>query len=170
MPAKGYKLSEDAKRRISAALTGRPGHPQSEETRQKISLARKGRQWSDETRLRYSKTARDGRRKGANHPGWKGGRKRHLAGYIQIWVPGHPRANSRGYVLEHLVVWEQYTGKPIPKGYSIHHLNGSRDDNRFENLAMMRAGEHIHQGIIYRRRILELEKQVRELQQLKLAI
>ena len=41
---KGIRLSEEAKRKISESLTGRPGHKHSEDTKKKISEARR-RYW-----------------------------------------------------------------------------------------------------------------------------
>lgn len=44
----------DARSKISVARKGRPGHPQSEETRAKISRAGKGRKHSEETKAKIS--------------------------------------------------------------------------------------------------------------------
>jgi len=101
---------------------------------------------------------------GADHPSWKGGKyKPNDAGYIQLWIPEHPRANSRHYVLEHIVVWEEYHHKTLPRGYVIHHLNGIKNDNRPENLVAMKKAEHIHQGEPYKKRIRQLEIENRQL-------
>jgi hypothetical protein len=75
--------------------------------------------------------------------GWKGGRVNDGKGYVRIWCPNHPRAVSfssnpkKRYVYEHILNWEKANGKPIPKGYIVHHLNGIRNDNRPENLAVL---------------------------------
>lgn len=63
-------------------------------------------------------------------------------GYVQIYAPDHPRADSCGRVLEHIVVFEMATGITVPTNCSIHHLNGNKQDNRIENLCMMENGAH----------------------------
>lgn len=42
----------------------------------------------------------------------------------------------------HRAVWKAANGA-IPKGFHVHHLNGDRFDNRIENLACIRAGDHM---------------------------
>jgi hypothetical protein len=63
-------------------------------------------------------------------------------GYNLIFQPDHNRADTRGYVLEHIIVFEQETGISVPEGCCIHHLNGIKDDNRIENLCMMTHSAH----------------------------
>ncbi len=63
-------------------------------------------------------------------------------GYVLVHCPQHPRADSQGRVFEHIVVWEQYYHCQIKPGYSIHHINGIKDDNRIENLQLLSFGEH----------------------------
>jgi len=69
-----------------------------------------------------------------------------------------------GYVAEHLLVWEKANNKPLLKGYSIHHLNGIKDDNRPENLVAMKHGEHVHQTEPFIKRIKELEDELSKMQ------
>ncbi len=73
-------------------------------------------------------------KKREKHPNWKGGRITDNDGYIKVRFPKHPRSDSGGYVLEHILVAEQALGEYIPKGHVIHHINGNRSDNRIENL------------------------------------
>lgn len=81
------------------------------------------------------------REKGAN---WRGGRRKTSKGYIQIMFPEHKRADSGGYVMEHIVVFERETGIEVPMTCSVHHINGNKSDNRIENLCMMTNGAHTH--------------------------
>lgn len=72
--------------------------------------------------------------KGANHPGWKGGKIVDFDGYVLIHSPGHPKANSGGYVREHILIIEKALGKFMPAKSQGHHHNGKKSDNRHENL------------------------------------
>ena len=81
-------------------------------------------------------------KKGEKASNWKGGTKTTRAGYRQILCPEHPRADSCGYVMEHILIWEQATGVPVPLNCCIHHLNGNKSDNRIQNLCMMQHTAH----------------------------
>lgn len=59
-----------------------------------------------------------------------------------LYIPNHHRAEKRGRVMEHIVVWEKHFNKKLPEGSVIHHINGIKDDNRIENLMMMTSAEH----------------------------
>lgn len=71
---------------------------------------------------------------------WRGGRALH-GGYVMVRAPGHPRAASRRYVFEHIVVMEQLLGRVLLPNEHVHHKNGRRDDNRPENLELWRTKE-----------------------------
>lgn len=78
---------------------------------------------------------------GNKSPSWKGGRLKHSGGYTKVMHKGHSRADNKGYVLEHVLVWEEANGHSLPKGATLHHINGIRNDNRIENLEVW-TGKH----------------------------
>jgi len=79
---------------------------------------------------------------GENCNFWKGGKAKTTKGYNLVKMPGHHRADSKGYVLEHILIFEKETGIKIPENCCIHHLNGIKNDNRIENLCMMTHAAH----------------------------
>ena len=98
--------------------------------------------------------------RGENHPNRKGLKHKDTHGYILVFKPDHPRANNNAYVFEHILVWEESHGKPVPKGWIIHHLNGIQDDNRPHNLVAMSTTKHSHILQAKAKRIQELEAQL----------
>ncbi len=103
---------------------------------------------------------RIGLREGPDSGNWKGGRSLDKHGYVHVLIPREERKGRR-YRAEHMVVWEKANGKPVPKGWIVHHLNGVRDDNRLENLVGLPRKEHSSWTLV------ELaQKRIRELEQL----
>lgn len=74
--------------------------------------------------------------RGSRNHKWNGGRHKHTEGYIVLNLPDHPRADSRGRVLEHIVIAEQVLGRHLPDGAEVHHVNGRRSENRNNNLVI----------------------------------
>lgn len=97
---------------------------------------------------------------GENHSQWKGKRITRK-GYVFLHQPNHPRSKN-GRVQEHIVVWEQAHGRPLPKSMCVHHLNGIKSDNRPENLYACTNSEHqtVHTHGACKQRIRELEERV----------
>ena len=62
-------------------------------------------------------------------PNWKGGRI-YSRGYVQLKMPNHPNADSRGYVYEHRYVMAEKIGRPLREDEIVHHVNGDIKDNR----------------------------------------
>lgn len=71
------------------------------------------------------------------------------SGYVRVWCPGHPMANSDGYALEHRKVLHD-AGVAIPDGFHVHHLNEDRADNRPENLGVKSPRDHVRDHIAER--------------------
>lgn len=76
------------------------------------------------------------KRRGADHPMWRGGRLVLRSGYVRVQIP------DGRVLLEHRWVMEQKIGRPLLRNEVVHHINGVRHDNRVENLRLLKANEH----------------------------
>lgn len=79
---------------------------------------------------------RRGPKSGVEHPGWKGGRTRDKSGYILVYVPSHPQANSNGYIREHRLVMEQMLGRHLLPEEVVHHKDNNPANNDPSNLEL----------------------------------
>lgn len=100
-----------------------------------------GKKRSQETKDKISKFFK-GRFVGNKHPNWSGGRKKTVAGYMKVYAPGHHRAQKDKYVLEHIVIMEKHLGRKLDSDECIHHINGIKNDNRIENLIVLKKSAH----------------------------
>lgn len=64
--------------------------------------------------------------------------------YEMVKAPdAYPGMKYRGkYVYEHHLVWWTNTGKLVPEGFVIHHVNHEKRDNRIENLELIDRSAH----------------------------
>jgi hypothetical protein len=66
-------------------------------------------------------------------------------GEYELVIPSedYPGKRYRGrYCYEHHYVWWLNTNEIIPNGYEIHHINGLKRDNRFENFEKLESQQH----------------------------
>lgn len=75
------------------------------------------------------------------HPNWKGGEKYHQ-GYKLILRSNYPRTQNNGYVLEHVLVYEEYYRCCLLPQIKIHHKDGNRSNNDPLNLEPMPQSKH----------------------------
>ena len=78
---------------------------------------------------------------------WKGGRRKTVAGYVDIYQPNHPFVNRNKCVREHRLVMEKHLGRYLKPEEIVHHINNIKDDNRIENLKLFQ-NDHVHQRIV----------------------
>lgn len=116
----------------------------SKEFKNKISKAMKGRKLSEKTKekIGLANSISQKGRIGVKSSAWKGGRIFQL-GYIKLYLPKHPYADSKGYYQEHRYIMEQHIGRFLKPEEAIHHINRVKDDNRFKNLMLFKnKSEH----------------------------
>ncbi len=82
---------------------------------------------------------------GSGNPSWVGGRTKSMAGYVYIYQPNHPKAQHGKYVPEQILVIEKQIGRYLRGDEVVHHINGIKDDNRPENLRLVRHNAHFEE-------------------------
>lgn len=112
-------ILRDANGRFKPGISPMQGKKHSEKTKQGLSESRKGK----------------------DNPNWKGGIILH-ANYMKILMPGHHRADKKGYVKRAILVWEQLSGRELKPGELVHHRNGNKLDDSPGNLRAMTNQEH----------------------------
>lgn len=99
--------------------------------------------WTEEEKKAQSMRLKQAVKRGPESPKWKGGRTKHPHGYILVHRPGHPKANSGGYVFEHILVMEEHLGRFLNDKEVVHHINFKKGDNRTGNLKLFAStGDH----------------------------
>ena len=111
------------------------GNHHSEETKQKMSKAKEG-VYDGSNNPNYGKY-------GKYASGWRGGKTKNSKDYVLVLKPEHPLANTNGRIYEHRLIMEEKLDRYLTKEEVVHHINGIRDDNHMENLALFKnVSEH----------------------------
>lgn len=104
---------------------------------------------------------------GSHGPGWKGGRRKTVMGYIEICLEPtdffFPMTKANHCVSEHRLVMAKYLGRCLQLWEIVHHKNGIKDDNRLENLQIITDARH-KQITILENKIKNLEVRVLNLE------
>jgi hypothetical protein len=125
-----------------------------------------------------ARVARKRDQRGEKNSSWKGGKRINENGYVEIYLPGYPKAKPNGYVYEHIYIAERMLGRPL-KSFGmrdertevVHHINGIKTDNRPQNLLVLGVNEHhkLHNAFtkesvdgVLLERIRQLEEELRE--------
>jgi hypothetical protein len=93
-----------------------------------------------------------------------GNRIKASGGYIMVTVSVDDQyismTDKGGYVLEHRLVMAKHLRRCLLTQEIVHHLNGVRNDNRIDNLALTNSRNHDRRTIIkaLQERIIELEQ------------
>jgi len=87
------------------------------------------------------------------HPCWKGGFPKVNGEYITFKVPEGCKfscmANKKGYILLHRLIMAEYLQRPLTKEEVVHHINDIKDDNRIENLKLLKDSRN-HVNLYHR--------------------
>ena len=95
--------------------------------------------------------------KGSLNHNWKGGIHINNYGYREIRRPDH-RLSRNSYVLEHIIIFEEYHKCCVLPWTNIHHIDENRQNNNIENLQGMTRSQHMR----YHKIKLYAERRVRE--------
>jgi len=95
---------------------------------------------------------------GKLNPRWNNNRTINGKGYVLIYLPDHHRADSKGYVYEHILVAEKMMGRLLEPKETVHHKDEIRCHNAPKNIQVFKTkGEHTayHRKLQRERRALE---------------
>lgn len=77
---------------------------------------------------------------GEENPSWRGGRRKHISGYVYVLIdnddPMRCMAGRDPYVFEHRLVMARHLERPLKENETIHHKNGNKLDNTIDNLEL----------------------------------
>jgi len=106
--------------------------------------------------------------KGAESPFYKG--IVITGGYKNIKKYEHPRANSNGYIAEHILIMEKKIGRFLKTEEIVHHIDGNKLNNDKNNLYLCDKSSHrkIHNSVLkltrtlYKNGIIKFDKEKSE--------
>lgn len=132
------KFTDEHRRKISEALKGKT---RTAEHSQNISKAKKGQPSPNKgKKCSWAIKNLPKNQKGKTHPRWKGGMIVH-GGYVYL-RSDLPIPKWNGYVKRANITWYEHTGEIIDKPYHLHHKDGNKLDDSFENLIKVNQSEH----------------------------
>ena len=62
--------------------------------------------------------------------------------YFGVLSTDHPRADSKGYVMEHRLIMEKYIGRFLNDDEVVHHIDENPKNNDIANLQLMKKKDH----------------------------
>lgn len=144
-------LSEETKRKISESNTAFASSVEERAIR-----SERLKRWWAETKVKNPEKISSMRKKMSENnarpslgkgmdknPAWKGGRRVDKRdGYVILHRPDHPDCRKDGSILEHRLIMESVVGRRLNKDEDVNHVNGKKDDNRPENLKLVRHSAH----------------------------
>jgi hypothetical protein len=71
-----------------------------------------------------------------NNSRWKGGKRKDKDGYVLILRHGHPCADSKGYIREHVLLAEKVLQRHLRDGECTHHHNQDKANNGPGNIVI----------------------------------
>lgn len=97
---------------------------------------------------------------------WKGGRRYNSSGYVLVYL--YPddfffkMADVKHYISEHRLVMAKHLNRCLLPWEIVHHKNGTKTDNRLENLVLLPSRRYHLPDTLIKVRIKRLEAKVEE--------
>lgn len=82
------------------------------------------------------------------------------SGYKLVKCNNHPKADSKGYVREHILVVEDSIGRNLKDNEVVHHVDRNRLNNDINNLVLMDKEEHRSLHSREPRKVIDIYKAV----------
>jgi hypothetical protein len=107
-----------------------------------------GHKWSERKKKEHAEITRARGLRGPSSPNWKGGRVLDKSGYVFLmkeYLSPEDQAlfpDTERYIMEHRLIMARKYGRSLKKREHVHHINGTKDDNREENLMVMDHSKH----------------------------